>query len=99
MVRPAGHSRVCLRPSQQPSDNGGDGQGCPQAHGGQSGCLPLGNAAELLATHASTGLLLTVCTIVMLNLPRIWLQKTTGLVLKWRQLSPGRMLFAKFGAI
>ncbi len=76
MVRPAGHSRVCLRPTQQPPDHGGDGQGCPQPHGGQPGCLPLRNAVDLLATHASTDLLLTVRTIIMLNLPIVCLPTT-----------------------
>ena len=101
MVQPAGHPCVCLRASQQPPDNGGDGQGCPQPHGGQLCCLPLGNAADLLATHALTGLLLTACTVMMLNLPSIWPQKTTDLLLKWThwQLSYGRMVLAKFGAI
>ncbi len=65
MVQPAGHSRVCLRPTQQPPDNGGHGQGCAQPHGGQPGCLPLPNAVHLLATHASTGLLLTVCVMML----------------------------------
>ena len=46
-------------------------------------------------------LILTVCTIIMLNILNTCLQKTTDLLLIWIrwQLSHGKMVFAKFGAI
>lgn len=64
-------------PLSSPQTMEGMGKDVPNLMEVSYAALPLRNAADMLATCASDGLLLTGRTIIMLKLPRNWLRKTT----------------------